>query len=84
MALASKGVQVTIVGLKAEQGEESVRLVEEEHAKISYKPDSPSALFIRCNITNTCMCQGFMTHLQVIATFFSLPLPLSTFRIHWS
>lgn len=57
VALASKGVQVTILDLKAEQGEESVRLVEEEHAKTSYKPDSPSALFIQCDITNTCMLQ---------------------------
>jgi hypothetical protein len=74
MALASKGVQVTIVDLKVEQGEESVRLVEEEHTKISYKPKCPSALFIRCDITNTCMLQEYMTHLHLIATFSCLPL----------
>ena len=62
VALASKGVQVTIVGLKAEQGEESVRLVEEEHAKISYKPDSPSALFIRCDVSKTGMFPNNITY----------------------
>lgn len=54
VALASRGVQVTILDLKAAQGEESVRLVEEEHARISYKStNSPSAIFIRCDVTKS-------------------------------
>jgi len=54
LALASRGVQVTIIDLQAAQGEESVRLVKEEHARVSYKPtDSPSAIFIRCDVTKS-------------------------------
>ena len=84
MALASKGVQVTIVDLKVEQGEESVRLVEQEHAKISYKPNCPSALFIRCDITNTCMLQEYMTHPTRYCNFLQASsFLLSTFHIHW-
>lgn len=55
VALASKGVHVTIIDLNVVQGEESVHLVEEEHAKNSYKPNSPSALFIHCDVSKTCM-----------------------------
>lgn len=51
VALAGRGVRVTILDLQIPQGEETVRLVEEEHAKISYKPSSPSAIFIRCDVT---------------------------------
>uniref|UniRef100_A0A7I4A2S0 Uncharacterized protein n=2 Tax=Physcomitrium patens TaxID=3218 RepID=A0A7I4A2S0_PHYPA len=53
VALASRGVQVTILDLKVAQGEETVRLVEEQHEKIFYKPRSPSAIFIRCNVTKS-------------------------------
>lgn len=54
IALASRGVQVTIIDVQTAQGEESVRLVEEEHARISYKPtNSPSAIFIRCDVTKS-------------------------------
>jgi hypothetical protein len=51
VALASRVVRVTILDLQIPQGEETVRLVEEEHARISYKPSSPSAIFIRCDVT---------------------------------
>lgn len=55
LELASRGVQVTIVDLKAEPGQESVRLVEAEHARISFKPPNsqPSALFVQCDVTKT-------------------------------
>jgi NAD(P)-dependent dehydrogenase (short-subunit alcohol dehydrogenase family) len=54
VALAGRGVRVTVLDLQTAQGEETVRLVEEEHAKISYKPShSPSAIFIRCDVANS-------------------------------
>ena len=54
VALAGRGVRLTILDLNIAHGEETVRLVEEEHAKISYKPiDSPSAIFIRCDVANS-------------------------------
>ena len=40
VALASRGVQITVLDLEATKGKETVRLVEEAHAKISYKPSS--------------------------------------------
>ncbi|KAG0588119.1 hypothetical protein KC19_2G217300 [Ceratodon purpureus] len=53
VALACRGVHVTILDLNSDQGEEAVRLVEEEHARLSYKPSSPSAIFIRCDVTKS-------------------------------
>ncbi|KAG0622998.1 hypothetical protein M758_3G140700 [Ceratodon purpureus] len=54
VALAGRGVRLTILDLNIAHGEETVHLVEEEHAKISYKPiDSPSAIFIRCDVGNS-------------------------------
>lgn len=53
VGLAGRGVRITLVDLRATQSEETIRLVEEEHAKISYKPNSPSAIFIQCDVTKT-------------------------------
>ena len=62
VALASKGVHVSILDVNVEQGEEAARLVEEEHAKISYKPNSPSSLFIRCDVSKTGMFPNNITY----------------------
>ncbi|KAG0568406.1 hypothetical protein KC19_6G017400 [Ceratodon purpureus] len=54
VALAGRGVRLSILDLDIVQGEKTVRLVEEEHAKISYKPsNSPSAIAIRCDVANS-------------------------------
>ncbi|KAG0601071.1 hypothetical protein M758_11G081700 [Ceratodon purpureus] len=53
VALASRGVQITVLDMMTTKGEETVRLVEEAHAKISYRPNSPSAIFIDCDVTKT-------------------------------
>jgi len=59
-------VQVTIADVDVEHGEETVHLVEEEHAKISYKPNSPSALFIRCDVSKTDeLAAAFARHQEV-------------------
>jgi hypothetical protein len=61
VALAGRGVRVTVLDLQTAQGEETVRLVEEEHAKISYKPShSPSAIFIRCDVANSGKCHSLL------------------------
>lgn len=53
VALASKGVHVTILDLNTDLGEETARLVGEEHAKISYKSSAPSAIVIRCDVSKS-------------------------------
>ncbi|KAG0624469.1 hypothetical protein M758_3G250400 [Ceratodon purpureus] len=66
VALAKRGVQVSVLDLAAPQGEETVRAVTEEHARISYKPTSPSAIFIRCDVTNSAeLTAAFAQHQSV-------------------
>lgn len=57
VALASKGVHVTILDLNTDLGEETARLVGEEHAKISYKSSAPSAIVIRCDVSKSGKCE---------------------------
>jgi len=53
LALAKRGVQVSVLDLDSQQGEETVRVVTEEHARMGYKPTSPSAIFIKCDVSIT-------------------------------
>jgi hypothetical protein len=53
VALAEKGVFVTIVDFSEERGKEVLALVEKEIAKFHSKLEFPSAMFIRCDVTNT-------------------------------
>ena len=55
VALAEKGVFVTIVDFSEEKGMEVAALVEKENAKFHPVLKSPSAMFIRCDVTNTSM-----------------------------
>jgi len=55
LALAKRGVQVSVLDLASQLGEETVRVVAEEHARVGYKPTSPSAIFIKCDVSNTGM-----------------------------
>ncbi|CAM6122259.1 unnamed protein product [Calypogeia fissa] len=50
VALAAKGMTVTVVELSVADGQETVHLIEEEHAKLPERPDSPSAIFIQCDV----------------------------------
>ncbi|CAN1307389.1 15-hydroxyprostaglandin dehydrogenase [NAD(+)] [Linum perenne] len=52
LALAEKGIFVTVVDLSEERGKEVVFLIEKEHAKLGSKLDVPSALFVRCDVSN--------------------------------
>ncbi|CAM6099927.1 unnamed protein product [Calypogeia fissa] len=50
VALATKGLTVTVVELCVADGQETVHLIEEEHAKLPERPNSPSAIFIQCDV----------------------------------
>ncbi|CAI0447150.1 unnamed protein product [Linum tenue] len=53
LALAGKGVFVTVVDLSEERGKEVVSLIQKEHAKFHSKLDFPSTLFVRCDVSNS-------------------------------
>lgn len=51
MALAEKGVRITVADISEEHGYETVRLVEEVHRKLAKKLESPSAVFVQCDVS---------------------------------
>ncbi|OVA10453.1 Alcohol dehydrogenase superfamily [Macleaya cordata] len=53
LALGKKGIFVTVVDLSEENGKEVASLVKKECAKFHSELKFPSALFIRCDVTNT-------------------------------
>ena len=53
VALAQKGIFVTIVDFFKERGKEVASLVEKENSKFNPVSKFPSAIFIRCDVTNT-------------------------------
>ena len=93
VALARRGVQVSVLDLAIPQGEETVRLVKEEHARISYKPTSPSAIFIQCDVSKSGtsnhaiykdsnqMKINFQNTFPVLWMLTSLSLPLPLFGV---
>ncbi|KAK1256942.1 hypothetical protein QJS04_geneDACA017230 [Acorus gramineus] len=52
LALAKKGVFVTVVDFAEEKGKETVAEIVEENAKFYPELKFPSAMFIRCDVTN--------------------------------
>lgn len=53
MALAAKGIFVTVVDFSEEKGKEVASLVQKENAKFHNSLKFPSAIFIKCDVTNT-------------------------------
>lgn len=53
LALAEKGIFVTVVDFSEERGKEVAALVEKENAKFHSMLKFPSAMFIKCDVTNT-------------------------------
>lgn len=53
LALAAKGIFLTIIDFSEERGKEVVTLLQEENARFHKKLGFPSAIFIRCDVTNT-------------------------------
>ncbi|RDX57695.1 15-hydroxyprostaglandin dehydrogenase [NAD(+)], partial [Mucuna pruriens] len=52
LALAEKGVFITIVDFSEENGRQVASLVEKINAKFHSKLGFPSAMFVRCDVTN--------------------------------
>ncbi|KAJ9705012.1 hypothetical protein PVL29_003183 [Vitis rotundifolia] len=64
LALGEKGIFVTVVDFSEERGKEVASLVEKENAKFHPKLGFPSAMFIRCDVTNTReLAAAFKKHL---------------------
>ena len=52
LALAGKGIFVTIVDFSEEKGKEVAYLVEKENSRFHEKLGFPSAIFVKCDVTN--------------------------------
>ncbi|KAE8680013.1 ARP protein (REF) isoform 2 [Hibiscus syriacus] len=52
LALAKKGVFVTIVDFSEEKGEEVASLVQKENSRFHENLEFPSAIFVKCDVTN--------------------------------
>ncbi|KAK8485190.1 hypothetical protein V6N13_128761 [Hibiscus sabdariffa] len=52
LALAEKGVFVTIVDFSEEKGNEVASLVQNENSRFHENLEFPSAIFVRCDVTN--------------------------------
>ncbi|XP_068637694.1 uncharacterized protein [Aristolochia californica] len=65
LALARKGVLVTIIDFSEEKGKETALLIEEENRKFYAGSQLPLAQFIRCDVTNTRdLAAAFQKHVQ--------------------
>lgn len=64
LALGGKGIFVTVVDFSEEKGREVAALVEKENAKFHSKLELPSAMFIKCDVTNSMdLTAAFEKHL---------------------
>ncbi|XP_073103688.1 uncharacterized protein [Elaeis guineensis] len=65
LALAQKGVCVTVVDSSEERGKEVALLIEKENEKFHLKLKFPPAIFIRCDVTNTSdVAAAFEKHVE--------------------
>eukprot|EP00249_Psilotum_nudum_P024810 c29298_g1_i4 orf=256-2163(+) len=65
LALAGNGVYISVVDYAEPTGLETVKLVEEEHAKIRQSNVKPAALFIQCDVTKPGeLASAFSKHKQ--------------------
>lgn len=53
IALAKKGIFVTIVDLSEERGREAASLIKEENLKFHPHLVFPSAIFVQCDVSNS-------------------------------
>eukprot|EP00252_Welwitschia_mirabilis_P027739 TRINITY_DN9608_c0_g1_i1.p1 TRINITY_DN9608_c0_g1~~TRINITY_DN9608_c0_g1_i1.p1 ORF type:complete len:215 (-),score=28.17 TRINITY_DN9608_c0_g1_i1:127-771(-) len=64
IALAKRGVCITIVDYNEVAGKEAVLLVEEEHAKLSTSLGTPGAIFVKCDVSIPAdLASSFLKHL---------------------
>ena len=52
LALAEKGVFVSVVDFSEDKGKETTSLVQKANAPFHPSLNSPSAIFIKCDVTN--------------------------------
>ncbi|XP_074587154.1 uncharacterized protein LOC141843041 [Curcuma longa] len=65
LALAQKGIFVTVADL-SEKGKEVAFLIEKENAKLPSKLQVPSAIFVKCDVTDANdLAAAFNKHLEV-------------------
>lgn len=65
LALAKKGVRMTILDYSETSGKEVVGVLEEEHAKFYRDLKKPTAAFIRCDVANPGdLASAFVKHLD--------------------
>lgn len=65
LALAQKGIYITVVDLSEERGKEVVLLIEKENERFRPKLKFPSAIFVKCDVTNASDVAGaFEKHLE--------------------
>lgn len=80
LALAQKGIFVSIVDYSEERGKEVAALVEKENAKFHSKLEFPSAVFIKCDVTNGGeLTAAFRTH---VATYGGLDICINSAGIN--
>ncbi|KAG7599975.1 NAD(P)-binding domain superfamily [Arabidopsis suecica] len=69
LALAEKGVFVTVVDFSEEKGQETTSLVQKANAKYHPGLSSPSAIFVKCDVTNRGdLLAAFDKHLATFGT----------------
>lgn len=59
LALAQKGVCVTVVDSWEERGKEVALLIEKENEKFHLKLKFPPAIFVRCDVTDASECSTY-------------------------
>ncbi|CAG7868143.1 unnamed protein product [Brassica rapa] len=70
LALAEKGVFVSVVDFSEEKGKETTSLVQKANAPFHPSLNSPSAIFIKCDVTNRAgdLVAAFDKHLATFGT----------------
>lgn len=65
LALAEKGIFVTVVDYSDEKGRQVARLAEKLNSKFHSNSDKPTALFVKCDVSNSSeIANAFDTHLR--------------------
>ncbi|XP_022149218.1 prostaglandin reductase-3 [Momordica charantia] len=76
LALAEKGVFVTVVDFSEERGQEVASIIQQKNDKVHSKLEIPPAIFIRCDVTSTSDLQkAFGKH---VATYGGLDICINS------
>ena len=72
LALAERGIFVSIIDFSEEKGKQVVAYIEKQNAKFHKDLKFPSAMFIRCDVTDTGTSYHFLKFLFTIWRCFFL------------